>query len=102
MNRIYSGGTFVRDGTLIVETASSFPDGSSLTIGADASSLFRRAGSPAEPAAVPELGTLALLLAAIWSAIACYRFSRRSIPADHIGSLHRVAVEPKAGYVTFR
>jgi fibronectin-binding autotransporter adhesin len=77
----YSGGTFVNGGTLIVESPTSLLDGSSLIVGQGASSLFAPAvAGPAAAvsgaSAVPEPGTIALLLAALCSATACRRFSK--------------------------
>ena len=76
----YTGGTFVNAGTLVVENPNGIPNGSSLTVGTGAASLF---GSPAAgglesavpssgsslaaPSAVPEPDTLALLLAGMAS-----------------------------------
>ncbi len=92
----YTGGTFVNAGTLVVENPTALPNGSSLTVGAGAASLF---GSPAggsivlggaevvvagggnsaaAPSAVPEPGTLALLLAGLASAALYRRLGRRS------------------------
>ena len=64
----YTGGTTVNSGTLIVANPSALPDGSSLTVGTGASSIFgSAAGAPVTSsvatAAVPEPGTLALLIA---------------------------------------
>lgn len=91
----YSGGTFVNAGTLQVQNPNGIPQGSNLSVGAGAASLF---GSPAAggvvlggevaasgnsagaPPAVPEPGTLALLLAGLASA-AIYRRVRRRLNA---------------------
>jgi autotransporter-associated beta strand protein len=81
----FSGGTSVEAGTLIVGSATALADGSSLTVGQGASSLFAPAiAGPAVVAAevsgvaaVPEPGTLALLIAAIASAAVCWRSCRR-------------------------
>jgi autotransporter-associated beta strand protein len=65
----YTGGTTVEAGTLDVLNSSALPDGSSLTVGADATLIFGAfsAGSPvsdsAATVAVPEPGTLSLLIA---------------------------------------
>jgi autotransporter-associated beta strand protein len=82
----YSGGTNVEAGTLILASATALADGSSLTVGQGASSLFAPAyagpvtSAAGQVAAVPEPGTLVLLLAAaLWSVVACYRFSRRKM-----------------------
>jgi fibronectin-binding autotransporter adhesin len=84
----YSGGTYVNSGTLLAEAAGAIPQGSSLTVGAGASSLFAstvvagavgetpRGGVSAEVIAVPEPGTVALLLAGLWSAATYCRFRR--------------------------
>jgi alpha-galactosidase len=79
----YTGGTFVNAGTLILDTSTALADGSSLTVGQGASSLFAPAAGPAGViSAVPEPGTLWLLVAALWSAfghrvlMAGQRFSR--------------------------
>jgi fibronectin-binding autotransporter adhesin len=77
----YDGGTFVNAGTLVVDSPTALPDGSSLTVGLGASSIFAPAASPAGLAAVPEPGTLALVFAALWSAVVCHRFSKRSAGA---------------------
>ena len=86
----YGGGTYVEAGTLIANNSGAIPDGSSLTVGAGGVFIFDPtvsatpnaiavgAACPAEVAAVPEPGTLALLLvAALWSAAACRRFAKR-------------------------
>jgi fibronectin-binding autotransporter adhesin len=79
----YGGGTNVLQGTLVIDTASALLDGSSLSVGQGASSLFAPAAGPAAAVsaggvtAVPEPGAIGLLLAAIWSAFAGYRFSKR-------------------------
>jgi alpha-amylase len=83
----YSGGTEVMAGTLIVNSTGGLEDGSSLTVGQGASSLFAPAGpaapgyssawpsAAASPAmapavtAVPEPGAFMLVLAALWSLI---------------------------------
>ncbi len=85
----YSGGTFVNAGTLVVQSPNAVPQGSSLSVGAGAASLF---GSPAAggvvpgggevavaPPAVPEPGTLALFLAALGSAAIYRRLRRQSL-----------------------
>jgi fibronectin-binding autotransporter adhesin len=80
----YSGGTFVDAGTLILESATALADGASLTVGQGASSIFAPAsggpsiapaGSSVEPVAVPEPGSMVLLVAALWSAAiyCCFR-----------------------------
>jgi autotransporter-associated beta strand protein len=85
----YMGGTTVDSGTLVLASPAALADGSSLAVGQGASSLFAPAiagvavaaplaGSSAVTA-VPEPGTLALLLAgALWTVAACRRFSSRS------------------------
>jgi fibronectin-binding autotransporter adhesin len=70
----YGGGTVVNSGTLFVESATALPDGSSLTVGQGALSLFAPVAAPAIEAAsgvtaVPEPGTIMLLLVALWSVI---------------------------------
>ena len=64
----YSGGTEVEAGTLVAMSSASLPGGSSLTIGADATSIFDLASARAPAAltisAVPEPATLTLLLGA--------------------------------------
>jgi fibronectin-binding autotransporter adhesin len=92
----YGGGTIVNAGTLVVDTSTALPDGSSLFVGQGASSEFSFApagtmyswstaisAAPAGVVAVPEPGTLVLLAAALWSAVACHRFSRRSKSPAH-------------------
>ena len=95
----YSGGTIVSGGTLAATTAAAIPVNQSLTISAGGTFIFdplatasslaaSQAASPdasyaAQPAlrgvvaAVPEPGTVALLLAALWSAAIYRRFCRR-------------------------
>ena len=72
----YSGGTDVSGGTLVVSSNEGIADGSSLTVGAGAVSIFAGAAVPQTAAPVPEPGTLALLAAALWSAGIHYRFFR--------------------------
>jgi fibronectin-binding autotransporter adhesin len=71
-----SGGTNILAGTLVLDTSTALADGSSLTVGRGASSLFAPVAGPAdtmyswsaaasaEVVAVPEPGTLALLAVA--------------------------------------
>jgi fibronectin-binding autotransporter adhesin len=62
----YTGGTTVIDGTLALATPTALPDGSSLTVGTGGSLAFGSAlavSLGAGAAAVPEPGTLALLVA---------------------------------------
>jgi fibronectin-binding autotransporter adhesin len=78
----YTGGTTVDAGTLILDTSTTLADGSSLTVGQGASSLFAPAAGPAISApaavvAVPEPGTIILLVAALWSAAINRGFRRR-------------------------
>ena len=86
----YMGGANVLGGTLEVVASDAIPYGSGLTVGSGGTVVF--AVSPgagagtvatASPAgrveAVPEPGTLALLAVALWSAVACYRFSKRPV-----------------------
>ncbi len=70
----FTGGADTLSGTLIVASAYALPDGSSLTVGARGMSMFDAAASADVPsplagaggaAAVPEPGTLLLLLAAV-------------------------------------
>lgn len=68
----YGGGTAVDAGTLIVKTSSALPDGKSLTVAAGGTFVFNPAaggaaviGSAGGVAAVPEPGTLVLLLAGL-------------------------------------
>ncbi len=68
----YTGGTIVTAGRLEVTSSEAIQSGTSLTVGAGASSIFGEA-APQTAAAVPEPGTLALLAvagtvasAAIW------------------------------------
>jgi fibronectin-binding autotransporter adhesin len=82
----YQGGTIVDAGTLIVDSPASLADGSSLTVGQGAAAIFSPAGpSPAGVAAVPEPGTIMLLLTALWTAVGHrvlmvgYRFSKRPV-----------------------
>jgi autotransporter-associated beta strand protein len=83
----YMGGTYVNSGTLIATADGAIPNGSSLYVGAGASGLFASSVVPEyspvaaathDVVAVPEPGTIALLIAALCSAAACYRISRRS------------------------
>jgi fibronectin-binding autotransporter adhesin len=70
---LFSGGTFVSAGILVLDSPSSLEDGSSLTVGQGASAIFSpgvAAELPTEPppagvAAVPEPGTLLLLVVAV-------------------------------------
>jgi fibronectin-binding autotransporter adhesin len=88
----YAGGTFIKTGTLIVDSAASLPAGSNLTLGQGAMSAFAASGnsspgysqlpaplplaSPAEVVAVPESGTLALLSAALGGVVIHCRLRR--------------------------
>ena len=86
----YGGATNVNAGTMYITNSSALPPESNLTVGAGAAFIFdpngpgddvatlaaSHATSALEP--VPEPGTLALLLAALWSAALCRRFRRRS------------------------
>jgi autotransporter-associated beta strand protein len=81
----YDGGTYVEAGTLEVTAADSLPNGSSLTIGANASSLFG-ASQQATPVvsdlrAVPEPGTLGLLAGGALSLIG-YGWRTRTRPGS--------------------
>ena len=88
-NNTYSGGTYVESGTLYVQNSGALPDGSSLTVGAGGTFIFDPTVTGASMDAtalhvasqinpVPEPGTIALLLAALWSAAVYRRFCRRS------------------------
>jgi fibronectin-binding autotransporter adhesin len=63
----FSGGTTVADGTLVLDSSTALADGSSLIVGQGASSIFAPAMPAASPAvsAVPEPGTLALVIAGL-------------------------------------
>jgi fibronectin-binding autotransporter adhesin len=81
----YSGGTTVDAGMLIASSPDALPSGSNLTVGQGASSLFAPANAgpvPAAPAAeisaVPEPGTIALLLIAFIGAAGRAASRRRS------------------------
>lgn len=76
----YAGGTNVLLGVLEVTRFAALPDGASLTVGANAASIFGGAAVPASsPAAVPEPPTLALLGASIVGLLVCIRRRRRPI-----------------------
>jgi autotransporter-associated beta strand protein len=64
----YTGGTDVQNGTLIVANIYGLEDGTSLTVGAAASSIFAPAAAAVPAAPVPEPGTLLLLAAAFCAA----------------------------------
>ena len=78
----YTGGTYVEAGTLEITNQGAIPDGSSLTVGADAAALFAGAATlfagaatpqtAAAAAAVPEPCTLVLCATAVCGA-AVYR-----------------------------
>ena len=70
----YGGGTTVEAGTLVVDSSTGLPAGSSLTVGASA--VLQDAMPVAAP--VPEPGSLALLLATLWSAAIYCRFWRKA------------------------
>ena len=85
----YTGGTYVRQGSLIAGNTDSIPDGTPLLVGAGGTFLFdptAAASSTSEPSAsraaapagaVPEPSTLALLAAAwIVAATAAWRRKR--------------------------
>ena len=89
----YGGGTDVEGGTLYVTNSDAIPYGTGLTVGAGgvvtfgpspvvaglaAGSTFAASPAATVVAAVPEPGTVALLLAALWSAVIHRRFRRRS------------------------
>ena len=82
----YTGGTCVEQGTLIANTNGAIPDQSGLIVGAGGTFIFDPTvtgaalanSSPAGAvAAVPEPGTIALLLAALWSAAIYCRRNRK-------------------------
>jgi fibronectin-binding autotransporter adhesin len=83
----YSGGTLVESGTLVLASPAAILDGSSLLVGADASSIFGGVvPSAAGAAAVPEPGTMALLAAAVvfaagWAASRRGGLTRRRLAA---------------------
>jgi autotransporter-associated beta strand protein len=90
----YGGGTTVSSGTLELASSLALLDGSSLTVGANASAILGVA-APQTAAAVPEPGTLALLaVAALWSAARAprlrgrRRFRRRSGSATNVPKHH--------------
>jgi autotransporter-associated beta strand protein len=83
-SNIYSGGTSVLAGTLIVSHADGLLNGSSLTVGAGASAIFGGAVLPQRAAPVPEPGTLLLLVAgAVLSTL--YRKRRQRSNRDREG-----------------
>ena len=74
----YTGGTFVDDGTLVINSANSLPSGSSLTVGAGGTMIFDSSftGSPvvsnsyesrpsSNTESVPEPSTIALLISGL-------------------------------------
>ena len=73
----YSGGTTVLNGKLSITSPAALRDGSSLTVGAAATTKFtsiipdRQTASDAQ--AVPEPGTLALIICGVCTAVACHR-----------------------------
>src|SRR5208282_5567052 len=67
-----SNGVFVTGGTLELADSAALLAGSSLTVGEDAEAIFGYA-VPGGAHSVPEPNTLALVLAAIWSAGIYYR-----------------------------
>jgi autotransporter-associated beta strand protein len=76
-SNIYTGGTIVEAGMLIANNSEAIPNGTNLTVGASALSIY---GTSAAPAAVPEPGTLVLLsIGAI--ALAGYAWRRRRLAA---------------------
>jgi autotransporter-associated beta strand protein len=74
----YGGGTEVLGGTLIAAGDQSLPDGGSLTVGAEAASIFGASSLAVSPAAaaVPEPSAIALLGVGACALIA-YRWRRR-------------------------
>jgi autotransporter-associated beta strand protein len=83
----YSGGTTVNAGTLIVTSNTALPNGSSLTVGAGGAVIFDPSQVTAAPTtvstaspevqAVPEPGTLALLIAGLAAGFAIWRRRER-------------------------
>ena len=93
----YTGGTFVNAGTLVLASNTAFPDGTSLTVGAGGTVSFDSSQATASPIslsaapasspslsgeAVPEPGTVALLLAGLAvGGFAAWRRGRRGLRA---------------------
>jgi autotransporter-associated beta strand protein len=82
-SNIFTGGVYVNSGTLLLNGASALDPGSALTIGTSVpesipSVILSAVAAPsANLSPVPEPGTMALLaVAALWSALGCYRFKR--------------------------
>jgi autotransporter-associated beta strand protein len=79
----YGAGTDVMAGTLEVNSPLALPGGSTLTVGANAISMFN-AAIPQAVAAVPEPGTIVLLTVFLWGAAVCHlrlRCARRRVEA---------------------
>jgi autotransporter-associated beta strand protein len=79
----YTGGTYVQAGTLEITSAGGLPDGTALTVGADAS-LFSGGALQAAPAAnhvqsVPEPGTPVLLTGGVLLAVLAAWRRRRNV-----------------------
>ena len=84
-NDAYAGGTAVNAGTLMATTTTAIPDGTSLSVAAGGTFIFDPTGTGALPvsagavvagapvSAVPEPGTLALLIAGAVVAFAAWR-----------------------------
>ena len=101
-NDSYGGGTYVEAGTVVLTQGSALPARSSLTVGGGGTLIFdpSLAGSPAGGAAsavtagvaaVPEPGSVALLVAAA-AGFAAWRLRRRSRPAIvDLGSQRKTA-----------
>jgi autotransporter-associated beta strand protein len=83
----YTGGTLVEDGTLVLDSPSALADGSSLTVGEDASSIFAPAGPSPEAVAVPEPGTPLLLAAGAFFAFALRRRAVETAVGDRFHSI---------------
>ena len=79
----YTGGTDVVGGTLVVASPTALADGTSLTVGANATSFFGASAASPSVVAVPEPGTLLLLVAAT---LECHGLSPLFFPAEGLWS----------------